>query len=91
MCEWESEYNQQEWCCLWVSEVKFFLCILMENHLESLQFVIKIYHSDKMLWMIYVALDYLEVPAAEKNCSVLKRQIFGGKKFAIAIVYQDLC
>ena len=41
--------------------------------------------------MIYVALDYLEVPAAEKNCSVLKRQIFGGKKFAIAIVYQDLC
>ena len=67
MCEWESEYDQQEWCCLWVSEVKFLLCILIENHLLSLQFVIKIYHSEKMPWMIYVALDYLEVPATGKN------------------------
>ena len=31
MCEWESEYDQQEWCCLWVSEVKFLLCILIEK------------------------------------------------------------
>ena len=35
--------------------------------------------------MIYVALDYLEVPTTGKNCSVLKRQIFRGKKIVIAI------
>ena len=95
ICEWESEYNQQEWCCLWVSEVKFFLCILIENHLQSLQFVIKVYHSNKMPRMFDVAPHYLEIPATGKNCCVLKCQIFPEENCHcnIIIVYinQDLC
>ena len=48
MCEWESEYDQQEWRCLWVSEVKFFLLFWLKSP-PVIAFCNKIYvyHSNQ--------------------------------------------